>query len=152
MNLNIMTAALTEGDAIGNWTKTLRRIFSLKGFPVKVYADLFDGSINCSPSSEYNSTGRDILWYHYSIYSENLETLKRSTDIKIMDFHVVAPPSLFAGYNKELESLCKRGEEELPNIAPLFDFHITHSLYTRKVLTDLGIKTIVTIPELLLKN
>ena len=128
MKLNIMTATLTAGDAIGNWTKTLRRIFSLKGFSVRIYADLFDGSIPCTSSSEYESTGQDLLWYHYSIYSDNLEIIKESTDFKIMDFHGVAPSRLFKGYNPELEVLCEKGEKELSSVAPLFDFHITQAL------------------------
>lgn len=146
MKLNIMTATLTEGDAIGNWTKTMRRIFSLKGFTVRIYADLFDGSIPCLPSSEYSSTGNEILWYHYSIYSENIEIIKTSKDFKIMDFHGVAPSWLFKGYNPELEALCKRGEEELPLLAPLFDYHITHSQYTYNILRDLNISKITKIP------
>jgi glycosyltransferase involved in cell wall biosynthesis len=90
------------------------------------------------PSSFYQPTGQGILWYHYSIYSNNLEIAAQSHDYTIMDFHGVTPPHLFAGQEPYLQKLCQQALDRLPQLTEKFDLYVVHSEYTRDILQQNG--------------
>ncbi len=142
--VNIMTASFREADAIGDYIGVLRRFFQSLGHSVRVFADHGEGDFQ--PSSAYRSTGRDILWYHYSIHAENLACIKKSKDFKVMDFHGVTPPALFEGYNPDLVELTRKGNEAIGDFVEDFDLCVVHSDYTFGVLEKAGCGTIVKSP------
>jgi glycosyltransferase involved in cell wall biosynthesis len=135
-----MTAAWVPGDAIGNFIWTTRRLLERWGARVSVYADAIAPQYApyAQHSRFYRSTGEALLWYHYSIYADNVELARASDDFKILDYHGISPPDLFAGQNSHLADLCRRGLELLPHLLPHFDHAIVHSDYTHGVLTGLG--------------
>ncbi len=151
-SINIMTASLTEGDAIGNYIQSLYKIFSEFGYNVNIFADGGDGLINFNHSSEYKSTGKNILWFHYSIYSDNLKYIEESNDYKIMDFHGVTPHKLFKDYNKLLEKLTKKGEKLIKRYIKDFNLCIVHSDFTFNELKKIGYQTIVKSPLIVNKE
>lgn len=132
--VHMMTSNFTPGDAIGNYMLTSARLWRGWGAEVYLYADhvapLFGGLAN--PSEWYRPSGQDILWYHYSIYAENLALARNSPDFKVMDFHGVTPPELFAGENDHLERLCRLGNATLPELRDTFDACIVHSEFSRE--------------------
>lgn len=142
-NIYQMTATLSKGDAIGNYIITLKRIFQNHGFGTEIFSD---GTLNNPHSSKYVSSGNNILWFHYSIYSDNLRYLDNSDDKKIIDFHGVTPPHLFKGVNAELEILCKKGNDLLRKYADVVDLSVVHSEYSRSVLEDNGYRDIIKLP------
>ncbi len=144
--INIMTASFTRGDAIGNYIKSLADIFVDLGYFVNIFADNGSSDVRFRPSSEYKSTGRDILWFHYSIYSENLNHIKESSDFKVMDFHGVTPSNLFKGYHKKLEELTRKGERCLKRYVDDFNLCLVHSDYTFNILEQTGYSNIVKSP------
>lgn len=141
-----MTANFSTEDAIGNYIQTLDRIFQKSGFNTRIFSDI---TFQNPHSSKYIPTGKDILWFHYSIYSDNLKYLEKSNDIKIMDFHGVTPSHLFRGYNAELEQLCKKGNDMLKVFADHVDLCIVHSDYSRYILEENGYKKIIKLPLVL---
>jgi glycosyltransferase involved in cell wall biosynthesis len=146
--VHIMTAALSPGDAIGNYVMTLRRLLTEFGCRVKLYADHVAPQyrLQAYPSVGYCPTGHDVLWYHYSIYADNLALVESSTDYKVMDFHGVSPPHLFAGYNSRLERLCRLGNDLLPSFRDRFDLCVVHSEYSRRLLQERGFAHIEKLP------
>ena len=138
-----MTASYSKGDAIGNYIITLKRIFQNYGFGTEVFSDIGMNSVH---SSKYIPTGKDILWFHYSIYSDNIKYLEIGIDKKIMDFHGVTPPYLFAGINAEMEILCRKGNDLLGRYVDSVDLCVVHSEYSRSVLEKNGYKNIVKLP------
>ncbi len=146
--VHIMTATLSPGDAIGNYVMTLRRLLTEFGFRIKLYADYVAPQyrLQALPSAAYLPTGQDILWYHYSIHASNLSLIEPSADYKIMDFHGVTPPHLFAGYNPQVERLCRLGIDALPSFRHVFDLCVVHSEYSRQVLQDHGYTRIEKLP------
>jgi L-malate glycosyltransferase len=128
---HIMTAALTPGDAISNYALSCRRILQQQGVRVYLYADHVAPAYAAIArhSRYYPATGDDILWFHYSIYTENVTQATASPDFKIMDYHGISPPHLFAGQNAELEALCRQGLDLLPTLHDNFDRYIVHSRY-----------------------
>jgi L-malate glycosyltransferase len=148
LTVHIMTAALAPGDAIGNYISTLRRILVEFGCRVQLYADWISPQFPdpAYPSQFYQSTGRDLLWYHYSIGAANLALVERSHDYRLMDFHGVSPPRLFAGYDSYLAQLCREGEQRLPAMRHHFDRSVVHSEYSRQVLIEAGYRDIEKLP------
>lgn len=138
--VNIMTATLAPGDAIGNYVLTSARLWRSWGARVDLFADFVMpvyGSI-AHPSSSYLSTGRSILWFHYSIYADNVQQAIQSQDFKVMDFHGITPPHLFRGQDLYMETVCQKGYDVLPTLRNVFDLYIVHSEYTRQVLVEQG--------------
>jgi glycosyltransferase involved in cell wall biosynthesis len=146
--VHMMTATLSPGDAIGNYIMTLKRLLTEFGCRVQLYADHIAPQyrLQAYPSAGYSPTGRDLLWYHYSIYADNLALVESSTDYRIMDFHGVSPSHLFAGYDPHLERLCQLGNDVLPSFRDRFDLCIVHSEYSRQVLQDHGFARIEKLP------
>jgi glycosyltransferase involved in cell wall biosynthesis len=146
LTINIMTAGLTRGDAIGNYINSLKKGFEGMGYRVCVFADHGTQDAKFLLSSMYQSSEKDILWFHYSIYTDNFSLIKRSKGFKVMDFHGVTPPELFEGYHKELEYLTRKGQASLSNYVHDFDLCVVHSDYTYEVLTQAGYSRIVKSP------
>jgi glycosyltransferase involved in cell wall biosynthesis len=129
MLIHMMTPVLTTGDAIGNYMISLQRVFQLLGVNVRLYADYIDPAYRHSarPTSAYRPTGREILWFHYSIWADNFAVLDRSNDFKVMDYHGVTPPHLFADFDPRLAALCDKAIKALPTYVDVFDWCIYHA-------------------------
>ena len=128
MRIHMMTPVLTTGDAIGNYMLSLKRVFGLLGVSVRLYADYVDPAYRHSarPTSAYRPTGQDILWFHYSIWSDNFAVLDQSTDFKVMDYHGVTPVYLMRD-DPRLAALCDKAIKGLPAYANVFDWCIYHA-------------------------
>ena len=129
MRIHMMTPVLTTGDAIGNYAVSLQRVFRKLGISVRLYADHIDPAFkhDARPTSAYRPTGEDILYFHYSIWSENFAALDRSTDFKIMDYHGVAPPHLSVDFDPKMAALCQTAIDALPKYASVFDWCVYHA-------------------------
>ncbi len=140
LSVRIMTASLTPGDAIGHYILTTARLLRRWGVEVTLFADHIDPALAtlASPSSFYRPDGEGVLWFHYSIYSDNLALARSSPDMTILDYHGISPPHLFAGQNDYLAELCRRGQAELPHLAHTFHAHIVHSTLMRDELAAHG--------------
>lgn len=140
LRVHLMTAGLTPGDAVSNYMLALGRVFRKWGAAVSLYADHIAPQLQtvAEPSQWYRPTGDDLLWFHYSIYADNLELALASPDTKIMDYHGICPPRLFAGQNAHLEYLCAHGLEVLPSLSDRFDQYVIHSEDSRRVLHENG--------------
>ena len=146
MKINLMTATLAAGDAIGNYIAMLQPAFSTR-HEVVVYADRGTAERPFLPSFAYVATPDDVLWFHYSIYSENFACLKRrGPDFKIMDFHGICPPEFFADDEREMKRLTSRALRELPSLRDVFDLCLVHSDYSAGVLRKAGYERIVKTP------
>ena len=129
MRIHMMTPVLTTGDAIGNYIVTLHRAFRKLGVPVQLYADHLDPAfkVEARPTSAYRPTGEDILYFHYSIWSDNFAVLENSTDFKVLDYHGVTPPHLIADFDPGMAKLCQMGIDALPRHASVFDWCVYHA-------------------------
>ena len=139
-SIHIMTARLAPGDAISNFVISSGRILRQWGHKVHLYADSISPQYGAMarPSHYYPNSGQDILWFHYSIYADNVEIALSSNDYKVMDFHGICPPELFAGQNNQLARLCQSGYDLLPSLNDKFDSYIVHSEYSRHWLERLN--------------
>ncbi|MCX8037591.1 MAG: glycosyltransferase family 4 protein [Candidatus Sumerlaeia bacterium] len=146
MRINLMTACLVAGDAIGNYIEMLRSNLARR-HEVAVYADRGTGERPFLPAWGYTARPAEILWFHYSIYSENFAVLdRRGPEFKIMDFHGVCPPEHFEQDEHELKRLTARALDELPRKRHVFDLCLAHSDYSVRVLQQAGYARVVKTP------
>jgi glycosyltransferase involved in cell wall biosynthesis len=140
LRVNLMTAGLTPGDAITNYILALARMWRDWGAAVEIYADHIAPQLQtvAQLSRFYEPTGRDLLWYHYSIAADNVDQALASPDYRIMDYHGICPPQLFHGQNAHLEYLCQTGLDRLPSLQSAFDHVIVHSEDARNTLLANG--------------
>lgn len=129
LRVHIMTAGLTPGDAITNYVFALARMLRDWGAAVELYADHVAPQLQTAAqlSRFYQPTGRDLLWFHYSIAADNVGQALTSPDYRIMDYHGICPPELFHGQNAHLEYLCRTGLDRLPTMRDAFEHVIVHS-------------------------
>ncbi|MBI2567572.1 MAG: glycosyltransferase family 4 protein [Candidatus Schekmanbacteria bacterium] len=146
MSVHLMTPSLARGDAIGNYIRSLAHLLGVAGFRTEIYADRAEAGVPYAPSGAYSARDDAVLWYHYSISSENLAFLASGPDTKIIDFHGIAPATLFAGANPELERLCADAARRLPDFADVADLAIAHSTYSEHLLRAAGFGKIVKLP------
>jgi L-malate glycosyltransferase len=128
VRIHMMTPVLTTGDAIGNYMISLRRAFAQLGVTVRLYADYIDPAYQdtARPTAAYHPTGSDILWFHYSIWSENFAVLDQSTDFKVMDYHGITPAHLMQD-DPRLAAYCDQAIKALPAYSRFFDWCIYHA-------------------------
>lgn len=140
-----MTATVTGGDAIGNYIAMMRDAFAPR-YEFALFADRGTPDRKFLPSYSYVPTASDILWFHYSIWSENFAALRPGPDYKIMDFHGVCPSEHFTDDELDLKKFSDRALEQLPDFRNIFDLCIVHSDYSEKVLREVGYTQIVKSP------
>ncbi|MFW5942850.1 MAG: glycosyltransferase family 4 protein [Chloroflexota bacterium] len=140
LKINLMTAGLTPGDAISNYMLSKARLLREMGARVDLYADFIHPDLArvAHHSSLYTDTGEAILWYHFSIYADNVQIAMDSHDYKIMDYHGICPPRLYKGQNEHLRFLCQSGIDLLPDFVSYFQRYVVHTEYTRQQLLELG--------------
>jgi len=128
MRIHMMTPVLTSGDAIGNYMVSLQRVFGQLGVSVRLYADYIapDFRHPARLTAAYRPTGNDILWFHYSIWSDNFAVLDHSPDFKVMDYHGVTPVHLMQD-DPRLAALCDKAIKALPTYSRVFDWCIYHA-------------------------
>jgi glycosyltransferase involved in cell wall biosynthesis len=148
LTIHMMTAALAQGDAIGNYVVSLVNALRQWGCVVYLYTDHTNPRypLPHQQSRAYQPTGADILWMHYSIYSENVHWIQHSPDFVILDSHNVSPASLFAGYDPQMEWLCQEGERLLDLLPPYVQLSIAHTDYVRTDLLSRGYRTLYKLP------
>jgi glycosyltransferase involved in cell wall biosynthesis len=138
--VNIMTAALTPGDAVSNYVLTSARIWREWGVRVRLYADHIAPALarEAQHSSLYHPNGKNILWYHYTIYADNVHIAMKSHDLRIMDTQSISPPHLFGKQNTHMQELCRKGIELLPELKAWFEYYVVHTGYVRDILLGHG--------------
>jgi glycosyltransferase involved in cell wall biosynthesis len=148
LTVHIMTAAMSLGDAIGNYILALVPILREWGCEVMLYADHPNARFPLPHfhTSVYKPTGRDILWFHYSIYTDNIHWLRDSTDFVVFDSHNVSPAHLFHGYDPHMEWLCREGERLLGTFVYNVDLVVVHTDYVREDLQRRGYHPIYKVP------
>lgn len=139
LTVHIMTAALTTGDAIGNYILICADILRRWGVRVHLYADYVAPELatQASLTAYYRPTGTAILWFHYSIWSDNITIAQQTNDFVLVDYHGITPPDLLTG-NPHIQQLCQQAIEAMPQMTTWADAAIVHSTLTKDELDAVG--------------
>lgn len=87
---------------------------------------------------QFGDNSEDLLIYHYSIYSPNLDLYESSRNRKLVIYHNITPPEFFHGYDATLEDHCGRGRTALVRLAGC-DLGVGDSDYNRRELVRAGV-------------
>lgn len=143
MRVHQMTANLGYGDAITNQILEIDCRLEGWGLDSYVYAENIEPSVSKfgQLDSEYEAflgeTG-DLLIYHYSIYTSNLQLYKASRNHKVVVYHNITPAKFFRDYDKGLETACYLGRSALSNLHDC-DLALGVSEFNRRELVAAGI-------------
>lgn len=143
MRVHQMTATLAYGDAITNHILEIDRRLKAWGLDSHVYAENVEPRISGvgRPDKEYEpflDQKEDLLIYHYSVYTSNLDLYKRSQNHKIVIYHNITPPEFFRGYDSGLETVCRLGRLALSRLGDC-DLALADSDFNRRELVTAGI-------------
>lgn len=122
MRIHQLNSCLSFGDAITNHSLEMDKVLREWGFDTYMFSEIIDdGNFlkKCRIDTDYKKyiqSKDDLLIYHYSIYSENINLYKDSDNIKIFEYHNITPPNYVYGYDDYLWQMCKRGRDELKNL------------------------------------
>jgi L-malate glycosyltransferase len=114
MRVHQMTATLKYGDAVSNDVFEIDHRLKAWGLDGRIYAEHIDPRVAalCYSDAAYARFLKetdDLLIYHYSIYTPNLELYKRTRNRKIVIYHNITPPEYFRKVDSDLEALCRTG-------------------------------------------
>lgn len=114
-------SALSEGDAVTNHILAIDTLLRGWGFDSRVYGEQVDPRLHtvARPDSAYVSCADrpdDLLLYHYSAYSPNVQLYHRARHRKILVYHNITPPQYFEGYDADLATVCRLGRDALPQL------------------------------------
>lgn len=143
MRIHQLNSCLALGDAITNHTLEIDKVLREWGFDTYMFSEIIDGKTllkKCRPDTNYKKyiqSKDDLLIFHYSIYSENINLFKDSDNIKIFEYHNITPPNYVYGYDDYLWQMCKRGRDELKNLTEC-NLSVGDSEYNRLELIKKG--------------
>lgn len=143
MRIHQMTAALVYGDAITNDILEIDARLKAWGHESRIYGEHIEPRLAhlARPQAEYEpflAERDDLLIYHYSLYTSNLELYRRSLQHKLVVYHNITPPEFFQGYHRDMETICRIGRLALPQLQGC-DLAVADSDYNRLDLVKAGI-------------
>ena len=143
MRVHQMTATLTFGDAVSNDIFEIDRRLKAWGLDGYIYAEHIDPRVAdlCHSDAAYArflDETDDLLIYHYSIYTPNLELYKRTRNRKIVIYHNITPPEFFRGIDSGLEAICRTGRLMLGDLRGC-ELALADSDFNRRELVAAGL-------------
>jgi len=143
MRIHQMTATLKFGDAVSNDVFEIDRRLKAWGLDGRIYAEHIDPRVAASCQSDaaylrFLDEPDDLLIYHYSIFTPNLELYKRTRNRKIVIYHNITPPEFFRGIDSGLEAMCRTGRLMLGDLRGC-ELALADSDFNRRELVAAGL-------------
>lgn len=130
------------GDAIGNHVLALQRTFREGGFRSDVFAQMRHPKLRslAKDYSEYLAADESdgVCFYHFSIGSILSEFFGHLKSRKVLIYHNITPPEYLRGVNRRAEYECRRGRDELRELAGTADLALADSEFNRRELESMG--------------
>lgn len=130
------------GDAVTTHTLEIDRRLRTWGFESEIFAQHVapDFQHLARPDTEFLSyLGRkdDLLIYHYSIYTPNVQLFHEFQGRKILIYHNITPAHFFKRWDRRQELLCDMGRRALADLKSC-DLGLGVSEYNRQELVKAG--------------
>ncbi|MBL8296274.1 MAG: glycosyltransferase [Bryobacterales bacterium] len=143
MQVKILTNALIYGDAVSLHCLLLKQHCRDLGIEAEIYAGGFDerlGSKLRAPSPEHLLEGvepGDLLLHQFFLDTDLISFVERFPGRRVMMYHNITPSKYFPPEDPVWE-MCDRGRRLLATIAPLYDYAVGMSDYSRRELESVG--------------
>lgn len=130
------------GDAVGNHVQALRRIFRSRGIASDVFTQVRHPKLRSQAFDYYEYFPADVednaCLYHFSIGSVLSEFFGRLRARKILIYHNITPAEYLRGVNRRAEFECRRGRQELRDLAGEVELALADSEFNRQELKEMG--------------
>jgi glycosyltransferase involved in cell wall biosynthesis len=138
------------GDAIGNHVQALQRAFRAGGFASDVFAQMRHPKLRALSKdySEYllADEPENICVYHFSIGSALSEFFGNLRARKVLVYHNITPPEYLQGVNRRAEFECRRGRQELGELAGRVELALADSEFNKQELDAMGFARTAVLP------
>jgi L-malate glycosyltransferase len=150
MKIHQILPNLAYGDAIGEDTLALKRIFGALGHDSRIYADVIHRKLQNEAESrkQYKavSSAENILIYHFSIGSEITDYVMSIPDRVIIIFHNITPAYWFFGNSPHMTEVTAEGMNELSRLKNRCIMAWADSEYNASILREAGYKNVRVLP------
>ncbi|MCD4652940.1 glycosyltransferase [bacterium] len=141
---------LSYGDAIGDDTLALKRIFRFLGHESRIFAGvihnkLLDEAEDWSGYKEISSPD-NILVYHFSVGSEITDFVMDLPDKIVLIFHNITPAHWFFGNSPHMTEVAAKGMQELIRLKDCVVTAWADSEYNASILRAAGYKDVHILP------
>jgi L-malate glycosyltransferase len=138
------------GDAIGDDTLALQRIFRDLGHESEIYAGVIHPYL-VGKASHWKwhrrvSNARNLLVYHFSVGSEIAEYLLDAPDRLALIFHNITPPHWFFGVSPHMTELASEGVEQLAMLKDKTEAAWADSEFNASILREIGYRNVSVLP------
>ena len=133
--------SFVSGDAIGNEVIMFDNILRNHGFETYIF---YENATDYTKSISYHYSLLpkinldDLVIFHMSISSIITEIFLEMKCKKIMIYHNITPYNYYYGYDINMTIACKKGLEEVRFLFDKVDYCITHSIFSKKNLENIG--------------
>jgi glycosyltransferase involved in cell wall biosynthesis len=139
-----LVAGFSNGDAISNEARVLRRMFRSWGYDSSIYSEvkrilpeLRRDAINVSDLTE-TLEHDDVAFLHLSIGSPVNEVFANASCRKVILYHNVTPAHYFEMINKQTAFDLAKGRQQLKALANVAEINLADSQFNADELTELG--------------
>ncbi len=150
MNIHQILPNLSYGDAIGDDTLALKRIFKSLGHNSRIFAAIIHRKLIDEAESWVNfkeiSSPENIMVYHFSVGSGITEALLKSPDKLIVVFHNITPSHWFYGNSPHMTEVTADGMRELRMLKDRSSMAWADSEYNASILREVGYKNVHVLP------
>lgn len=150
MIVHQMLPCFSYGDAIGDDTLALQKIFRSMGHTSRIYAGIInhrdvDDALPWKKHRDVSGPGR-FLVYHFSIGSEITRYLLTIPDRLILVFHNITPAHWFTGLCPHLTEVTAEGLDELMLLREKTEVAWADSEFNAHILRNLGFSNVRYLP------
>jgi glycosyltransferase involved in cell wall biosynthesis len=145
--------ALYRGDAMGNHTLTLQRLFRSWNFDSKIFTSNAppDAPRGCYPSGMFEKLvgPDDIALLHYGVYCCELQAFRRTHAQRVLMYHNITPPRFFVNHSLRYYYVTAIGRLQLRDAVMAAQQSWAPSLYSKGELDALGARDCRVVPLLM---
>jgi len=146
------TPTVAYGDAVGNDTFELQRLFWRRGVASDVFAQEAKPGVEAftRPWHELRAepTAGSALLIHHSMGNEATSEVARLPHPKAVVYHNITPATFFEGISDQLVRHSELGREQLRELARACVLGIADSEFSRQELTEAGFERTAVVPIL----
>ncbi len=150
MNIHQILPNLSYGDAIGDDTLALKRIFKSMGYDSKIFAAIIHRKLIDEAESWINfkkiSSPENVMVYHFSVGSGITDSLIESPDKLIVVFHNITPSHWFYGNSPHMTEVTADGMKELRKLKDRSCMAWADSEYNASILREAGYRNVHVLP------
>ncbi len=141
MRIDQWVPALHRGDAIGDSARLMRDAFRRWGHTADVWALELDADLQGDGRAfrDFRPGGPDdVVVLHYALPSPLSAALREQPGRRVLLHHNITPPEFFAGWDAELERICRLGREQLEGLLGHVKLALADSEFNRRELEAAG--------------